>query len=195
MTHLAWNGGLEAGLLQAVAEDRTLTDQERARLDYLTKLPPNEWVNLNRASVAVEPHPAAAGSTYRYQLMIRPASVDTTPEGPGRLFTDENTPAYQDRGHGTVYYSEPLSLDDLEHYALLPVSQAQALDGLQFSFVVGGKQVAINTLSVDENGYILVNRCMGEPGTPDYTDDQEPVRYGVVVSLIQTGRWLWVKPT
>lgn len=79
---------------------------------------------------------------YRYQLTARPVDIGTTPTGPGKRFTSENLGPWVSRGYGSVYYSEPLSLNLIEQYSLVPVTQIQALNGQHYTHTqLNGKVV------------------------------------------------------
>jgi hypothetical protein len=67
-----------------------------------------------------------------YQLTIRPAGPDTTPVGIGRDFHDADV-LPTGRNHGSVSYAEPLTVEQIAHYSLIPVTQMQALNGQCFT--------------------------------------------------------------
>lgn len=69
---------------------------------------------------------------FTYQLTIRPAGVDTTPVGVGREIHDTDLLA-MGRNYGSVSYTEALPLEDIQHYALLPVTQMRAVNGCEFT--------------------------------------------------------------
>jgi hypothetical protein len=51
---IAENGGIEAGILAAVAQD--IAD-DRARLEYLESLPKGKWLTIDENRMAVLPEP------------------------------------------------------------------------------------------------------------------------------------------
>ena len=69
---------------------------------------------------------------YRYQCAIRPANSWNTPEGEGRRFTEEDLPHLRGRGYGSVYYTQPLTPQQIEYYSLIALTQIQELDGKSF---------------------------------------------------------------
>jgi hypothetical protein len=77
---------------------------------------------------------------FTYQLTVRPAGVDTTPIGVGRAIHDTNLLA-MGRNYGSVSYDQALPLEDIQHYALLPVSQMRELNGKEFTQTFLGVQV------------------------------------------------------
>ena len=51
------NGGIEAGILAAVAQDIELSTDDRARLEYLESLPKGKWLTIDENRMAVLPEP------------------------------------------------------------------------------------------------------------------------------------------
>lgn len=48
-----FNGGLEAGILRIVSKDTELSQEDKARLEYLESLPKNKWVTLDENGLAI----------------------------------------------------------------------------------------------------------------------------------------------
>jgi len=81
-------------------------------------------------------------SRFVYQLTIRPAGPHTTPEGAGRDWHDTDVVS-GGNGHGSVSYDAPLSLEQIQHYSLLPVTQMRALNGCEFVQRFSGRWLAV----------------------------------------------------
>lgn len=47
-----FNGGLELGILQIVGDDN-LSEQDKARKEYLESLPKNKWITLDENGQAI----------------------------------------------------------------------------------------------------------------------------------------------
>lgn len=87
---------------------------------------------------------------YWYQLVARPADSFTTPDCEGREFREQNLPRWAKRGHGQVGYNNPLSVEEIKRFELIPITVAKELHGKRA--VVWGQS---GSISVDENCYIF----------------------------------------
>jgi hypothetical protein len=59
-----FNGGLELGILQIVGDDN-LSEQDKARKEYLESLPKNKWITLDENGQAISAPRSAKKSRTR----------------------------------------------------------------------------------------------------------------------------------
>jgi len=110
-----------------------------------------------------------------YQLTVRVAGPDTTPDGVDRELHAENLPGYESylcpvtgRALGHVSYAEPLSPAIIHHYDLIPLTELAALNGLQFTEAFLGYTFT-HQVSVTVQGMVKVaSECDGLPETNLY---------------------------
>lgn len=84
---------------------------------------------------------------YAYQLMQRPYSWGTQPDGEIRYSkVGEN--------FGRIYYDRPLSREEVTNFSLRPITEALDLAGKRFKIHFGPEIIMCDVLNVDENGLI-----------------------------------------
>ena len=120
---------------------------------------------------------------YRYQLTARPVDIGTTPTGPGKRFTNENLDPWVNRGFGSVYYSEPLTLLLIEHYSLVPVTQIQALNGRHYSHTQQNGKVVRHQIRVQHEFELHLDSTLGE------RKQSQRVTYGDLIRRMEVQQW------
>ena len=123
---------------------------------------------------------------YTYQLRIRPVSSFTVPNHPGMELSADNAIDWP-YPHGSVSYPEPLSIQEIDHWSLVPVTETKVLDGTEYAEDWGKNGTLRRSIKVLDDYRIEVT------GRFEEIEHVECMRYERVATAISTGKWVLLK--